>query len=256
MMQKILKYVFLDILKNRMVIGYTILLSLLSMAVFNMETSSSKGILSLLNVVLIIVPLVSIIFSTMYFYNASEFIELLVAQPLRRSQIWLSLCGGLSCSLMTAFLMGAGIPILVFDGSAGGIMIIITGTLLTLIFVTIASLASAITRDKAKGIGLSILIWLFFTLLYDGLVLFLLFQLMDYPVEKGLVALTIANPVDLSRILILLQMDVSALMGVTSAIFKKFFGTHWGSTVALLALLLWAAIPLFFSLRTFKHKDL
>jgi Cu-processing system permease protein len=65
-MQKILKYVFLDILKNRMVIGYAVLLFLLSIAVFNMETSSSKGLLSMLNVVLIIVPLVSIVFSTMY----------------------------------------------------------------------------------------------------------------------------------------------------------------------------------------------
>jgi Cu-processing system permease protein len=157
---------------------------------------------------------------------------------------------------MAAFLIGAGLPILLFDRSAGGIMIIITGTLLTMIFVLIASLAAVLTRDKAKGIGLSIMIWLFFTLLYDGLVLFLLFQLMDYPVEKGLVAITMANPVDLSRILILLQMDVSAMMGVTSAIFKKFFGSHWGSTVAMFAMILWAAIPLLFSLRTFKNKDL
>lgn len=255
-MQKILKYVFLDILKNRMVIGYAFLLFLLSMTVFNMETSSSKGLLSILNVVLIIVPLVSIIFSTMYFYNSAEFVELLVAQPLRRSQIWLSLCGGLCLSLMAAFLFGAGLPILLFDRSAGGIMIIITGSLLTIIFVLVASLAAVLTRDKAKGIGLAIMVWLFFTLLYDGLVLFLLFQLMDYPVEKGLVAVTMANPVDLSRILILLQMDVSALMGVTSAIFKKFFGSQWGSTVAMSAMIAWAVVPLLFSLRTFKHKDL
>lgn len=255
-MQKILKYVFLDILKNRMMIGYALLLFLLSITVFNMETSSSKGVLSMLNVVLIIVPLVSIIFSTMYFYNSAEFVELLVAQPLRRRQIWLSLCGGLCLSLIAAFLMGAGLPILLFDRSAGGIMIIITGTLLTMIFVMIASLAAVFTRDKAKGIGLSIMIWLFFTLLYDGLVLFLLFQFMDYPVEKGLVAVTMANPVDLSRILILLQMDISAMMGVTSAIFKKFFGSHWGSTIAMMAMIAWAVIPLLLSLHTFKQKDL
>jgi Cu-processing system permease protein len=103
---------------------------------------------------------------------------------------------------------------------------------------------------------MSIMIWLFFTLLYDGLVLFLLFQFMDYPVEKGLVAITMANPVDLSRILILLQLDISAMMGVTSALFKKSFGSYWGSTVAMLAMVLWAIIPLILSLRTFKHKDL
>lgn len=255
-MRKILKYVILDILKNRIVIGYALLLLALSFTIFNMETSSGKGLLSLLNVILIIVPLVSVIFSTMYIYNSVEFMELLVAQPLRRSHIWLSICGGLALSLAAAYLLGVGIPVLWFDGSAAGLTIVLTGTLLTLIFVFIAALAAVYTRDKAKGIGLAILIWLFFTLLYDGIVLFLLFQLMDYPIEKGLVGITLTNPVDLSRILILLQMDMSALMGVTSAVFKKFFGTALGTSISLAAMLVWVAVPLLLSIRKFKHKDL
>jgi Cu-processing system permease protein len=255
-MSKIIKYVFLDILKNRIVIGYALLLLVLSFSVFNMETNSSKGLLSLLNVVLIIVPLVSIIFSTIYIYNASEFIELLVAQPLKRVNIWLSLFSGLALSLVIAFTAGAGLPVLLFDGSSAGIMIIFTGIMLTVIFVAIAAMAAVYTRDKAKGIGLSILLWLFFTLLYDGLVLFLLFQFMDYPVEKGLVAVSMLNPVDLSRIMILLKMDISALMGVTSAIFKNFFGQQWGSMLALAVMLLWIIVPLSISVRKFKSKDL
>lgn len=255
-MKKIIKYVFMDILKNRMIIGYAILLLALSMSVFNMETNSAKGLLSLLNVVLIIVPLVSIIFSTIYIYNSSEFIELLVAQPLKRKSIWLSIIGGLSFSLSFAFLLGCGIPIFLFDGSAAGLMIAGMGIMLTVIFVAIAGLASVYTRDKAKGIGVAILLWLFFTLLYDGLVLFLMFQFMDYPIEKGLVAVTMLNPVDLSRILILLKMDISALMGVTSAVFKSFFGKTWGITLALSVMILWTLIPFFLSARKFKTKDL
>lgn len=255
-MNKILKYVFLDILKNRIVIGYAILLLAMSFSVFNMETNSTKGLLSLLNVVLIIVPLVSIIFSTIYIYNSSEFIELLVAQPLKRSSIWLSLFAGLALSLVIAFAAGVGIPVMLFNASAAGWMILLTGTLLTVIFVAIACLAAVYTRDKAKGIGVAILLWLFFTLLYDGLVLFLLFQFMDYPVEKGLVAVSLLNPVDLSRILILLKMDISALMGVTSAIFKSFFGQNWGILLALAAMLAWVILPVGFSLRKFKTKDL
>jgi Cu-processing system permease protein len=255
-MKKIIKYVFLDILKNKIVIGYALLLLVLSFSVFNMETNSSKGLLSLLNVVLIIVPLISIIFSTIYIYNSSEFIELLVAQPLKRISIWLSLLMGLSFSLVTAFAIGAGIPIILFDGSSAGYMILFTGILLTVIFVAIAALAAVFTRDKAKGIGVAILLWLFFTLLYDGLVLFLLFQFMDYPIEKGLVAVSMLNPVDLSRIMILLKMDISALMGVTSAIFKSFFGQSWGSMLALAVMLLWIILPVTLSAKKFKSKDL
>jgi Cu-processing system permease protein len=255
-MKKIIKYVILDILKNKIVIGYALLLMVMSLSVFNLETDTSKGLLSLLNVILIIVPLISIIFSTIYIYNSSEFIELLVSQPLKRSAIWLSLVSGLAISLCLAFLIGCGLPILLFEGTASGIMVASMGLLLTLIFVSIAALASVYTRDKAKGIGVSILLWLFFTLLYDGLVMFLLFQFMDYPVEKGLVALSMLNPVDLSRIMILLKLDISALMGVTSAIFNSFFGQSWGMLLTITVMMLWFLIPLVFSLRKFKTKNL
>jgi Cu-processing system permease protein len=220
-----------------------------------MDGDGTKGVLSLLNVILIIVPLVSIIFTTIYVYNASEFIELLVSQPLKRTSIWMSLILGLGGSLSVAFFVGCGIPILLFS-SGSGLIIAGTGLLLTLVFVSIAALATVYTRDKARGIGLSILLWLFFTLLYDGLVLFLLFQFMDYPVEKALVAVSMFNPVDLSRILILLELDISALMGVTSAIFKAFFGKGWGMALTLTVMVLWILVPLMLSVKKFKRKNL
>jgi Cu-processing system permease protein len=55
-------------------------------------------------------------------------------------------------------------------------MMLINGCLITVIFTALAFLSSIITRDKAKGIGIAIMTWLFFALLFDGLVLFLLFQ--------------------------------------------------------------------------------
>ena len=255
-MKKIVKYVIMDILRSRIIIAYTLLLFILSFSVFNMETNSSKGVLSLLNVILIIVPLVSIIFSTIYIYNASEFIELLVSQPIRRRNIWFSQFTGISLSLSLSFLVGCGLPIIIFDGSDAGMMIILMGVLLSVIFVALALLATVFTRDKAKGIGISILLWLFFSLLYDGLVLFLLFQFMDYPVEKGLVALSLLNPVDLARILILLKLDISALMGATSAVFNNFFGQYMGMAMAIIAMILWIVLPMGISMRKFNRKDL
>ena len=78
-MQKIVKYVMVDILRSRVVLSYTIILLVITLTIFNLEDSASKGLLSLLNIVLFIVPLVSIIFSTIYIYNSAEFIELLVS---------------------------------------------------------------------------------------------------------------------------------------------------------------------------------
>jgi Cu-processing system permease protein len=255
-MNKIIKYVITDILRNRIVLVYTLFLLASSFTVFSLEDNSSKGLLSLLNIILIVVPLVSIIFSTIYVYNSAEFIELLVSQPLKRKSIWLSLFSGLAISLSIAFIIGAGIPVLIYQSNMIGFTMIAVGILLSIIFVAIALLATVNTRDKAKGIGASIMLWLYFSLLFDGFVLFLLFQFADYPMEKPMIGISALNPIDLSRILILLQLDVSAMMGYTGAVFKDFFGTYTGLLFSVVILLFWIIIPVWYSTRKFNTKDL
>lgn len=246
----------IDILRNKIMLAYTAFLLVLSFSIFGLEDNAAKGLLGLLNIILIIVPLVSIVFSTIYVYNSAEFVELLVSQPLKRKTIWMSLFAGLATSMVLAFMIGAGIPILIYQADITGFMMILIGILLSIIFVAIAMLAAVKTRDKAKGIGIAVLLWLYFSLLFDGFVLFLVFQFSDYPVEKFMVAVSMFNPLDLARIMILLKMDISALMGYTGAIFNDFFGTKWGMLISLSVLILWTIIPIWLSIRKFKTKDL
>lgn len=255
-MNRIIKFIVLDILKNKIVLVYTLILSILSWSVFSLEDNSTKGLLTLLNVILLTVPLVSVIFSTIYIYNSSEFIELLLSQPIKRSKIWWSLFFGLSASLLLSFFIGTGIPILFYAPSNVGMMMLLVGFFITTVFVAIAFISSIITRDKAKGIGIAIMLWLFFALLFDGLVLFVLFQFADYPIERMMVGITAFNPIDLARILILLHLDVSAMMGYTGAIFKDFFGTSLGMIIVFSILFLWIIIPFWISLIKFKRMDL
>lgn len=255
-MKKVVKYVMLDILNSKTIIIYTLLLFCFSLGLFLMEDVVEKSLTSILTLNLILVPLASIIFSTIYVYNSSEFIELLLGQPIKRTTLWLSIFGGLALALMLAFFIGCGIPILIFAFNTTGIMLLLTGLFLSLIFVSIALLTSAYIKDKAKGIGASLMLWMYFSILFDGFVLFLLFQLLDYPLENLIVALSVLNPIDLARIISLVNMDISALMGATSAVFKNSFSGITGSVVSFSALALWAVIPLYFSVRKFKSKDL
>lgn len=255
-MNRLIKIILLDILKNKIVLAYTLILAILSWSSFALEDNSAKGLLTILNVILFTVPLVSVLFATIYLYNSSEFIELLLSQPVKRAKIWLSLFIALSLSMVMAFFAGAGIPLLVNSPDAVGFMMITTGCLISVIFVALAFLSSILTRDKAKGIGISIMTWLYFALLFDGIVLFLLFQLAEYPIENAMVGITALSPIDLARIQILLHLDVSAMMGYTGAIFKDFFGTSAGLIISFILLCLWAFIPFFISLKKFKHKDL
>ena len=255
-MKKIVKYIMTDILRSRIVLVYTLVLLITSLSLFGLEDNANKGLLSLLNIILIIVPLFSLLFATIYIYNSAEFIELLVSQPLQRKTIWLSFSLGLAISLSLAFFMGIGIPVLFFQFNAIGFLLVLVGMLLSIIFVSIALWVAVQIRDKAKGIGMAILVWVYFSLLFDGFVLFLLFQFADYPLEKPMLVVSALNPIDLGRILILLQLDISAMMGYTGAIFKDFFGTIFGITIAITTLLVWIITPLYFSTRKFNGKDL
>lgn len=255
-MFRIIKYVLYDILQNRIVIGYTLFLLAVSLGLFNLNDDPTKGLVSLLNIVLIVAPLVSIVFATIHFYNSYEFIELLAAQPIRRSVIVWSEFAGLALALALAVLIGIGIPIALYAANSTGLSLMAAALGITVVFVAVALLASVATRDKAKGIGVALLLWFWFALLYDAIVLFLMFAFSDYPLEKAMLAFVSLNPIDLARVVVLLQMDISALMGYTGALFREFLGTKWGIAFAGGVLLLWAAVPMLLAVRIFRKKDL
>jgi Cu-processing system permease protein len=255
-MNKIARFILFDILKNKIVIFYTIILFVLSWSVLGLEDNYTKATLSLLNIVLLVVPLVSIIFSTIYVYNSSQFMELLLSQPIPRSKIWFNIFLGLSTALVLAFLVGCGIPILLYSSIETGFSLIIIGVLLSVIFTSFAMLSAILSRDRAKGIGISIFIWLFFSIIYDGILLILMFQFADYPIEGIMATLTGLNPVGLSRIFVLLQLNISAMLGYAGAVFQKSFGSGGGMILSMAILVIWASLPFIISLIKFNKKDL
>lgn len=255
-MLKLSRYILYDILRNKIIIAYTLFLLVISVSMFRMEENSAKAILSLLNIVLIVLPLISLVFTTIHYYNSYEFIELMLSQPMSRTRIILSEYSGVCISLLTSFFIGIGIPVLLYSPNAVGVSLLFAGTALTLVFTSLAFLASVIARDKAKGIGITLLLWFYFTLIYDGLVMLILFAFSDYPLEKLTLVLSALNPVDLGRIFIMLKMDISALMGYTGALYKDFFGGIWGLIFTTGIMFLWVVLPLWLSVKYFKNKDL
>jgi Cu-processing system permease protein len=237
-------------------IAYTLFLFVASMSMFQMEVNSSKAVLSLLNIVLIVIPLVSLVFSTIHWYNSYEFIELMLTQPISRKKVLLSEYAGISTSLVTAILVGIGIPVLIYNFNATGLALLLIGCMLSLVFTSISFWAAVKSKDKARGIGVALLLWFYFALIFDGLILLMLFAFSDYPLEKISLVLASFNPVDLGRIFIMLHMDVSALMGYTGAVYKNFFGSYLGLLYTIGIMIIWMIVPLLLAVRSFKKKDL
>lgn len=135
-------------------------------------------------------------------------------------------------------------------------LLLLSGCVVTLVFVSLAFLIATLTSEKTRGIGAALLIWLLLTMIYDSVLLYFVFLLGDYPIETPLMALLMLNPLDLVRFQIILQMDASAMMGYSGAVFKEFLGAAGGMIVSSLLLIIWMALPYAQSLRIFKKKDL
>ncbi len=259
-MLKILKYSFFDLMRSRWSYVYFVFYLLLGIVLLFLNNDLSKAVITLMNVIIVLVPLIGTIFGVMYYYDSKEFTELLLAQPLKRSSIFLGQYLGVALSLSMSLILGLGLPF-VFYGlfKSNAIwdfsLLLITGAFLTFIFTALAFNIALSNENKIKGFGYAILLWLFLAVIYDGIFLMSLVLFEDYPLDKLSLLGSMLNPIDLSRTLILLKLDISALLGYTGAVFKQFFGTNFGLIVSMTMLSVWVVLPVLRIVYKSKKKD-
>ncbi len=248
-MLKILKYSFYDLMRSRWSYVYFLFYLSLGFVLLFLNNDVSKAVITLMNIIIVLVPLIGTIFGVMYYYNSKEFTELLLAQPIKRSSIFLGQYLGVAGSLTMSLVLGLGIPFVfyglfrsnaIFEFS----MLLVVGAFLTFIFTALSFNIALSHENRIKGFGYAVLLWLFLAVVYDGLFLMSLIVLEEYPLDNFSLLAIMFNPIDLSRTLILLKLDISALLGYTGAVFKRFFGTQLGFWISMLILVLWVCLPM------------
>jgi Cu-processing system permease protein len=225
-----------------------------------LNNNLNKAVITLMNIIIVLTPLIGTIFGVMYYYNSKEFTELLLAQPIKRNTIFMGQYIGIALSLTLSLVLGLGIPFVlyglfkstaIFDFS----LLLLVGTFLNFIFVALSYNIALSTDNKIKCFGYAILMWLFLAVIYDGIFLISLLIFNDYPLDKFSLIATMFNPIDLSIILILLKLDISALLGYTGAVFRNFFGTNFGMIISMIILSFWVLLPVFRMSRKLRKKD-
>lgn len=254
-MNKISFTIALDLLKNKAILIFGFILAFLGWGMFLLESQPEKTILALLQVTLIILPLVTGIFATVYYYNSREFIHLLLIQPIRRSSVIRGIFIGLAGGFVFSFLVGIGLPLLLFYPTLASLYLIIAGLLLCIIFTGIALWVSTHQQDKARSMGIILLFWVFFTFVYESIQLLIMYQLAEYPIEQPMLWSVFFNPVSIARILVVMQTEAAALLGLSGAIFQDFFGSLKGSLIAIGVMVVWAVVPYFLSRFKFIKRD-
>lgn len=256
----IIRFQIHDTLRSKWLITYTLFFLILTYGLLSFTKDPGKVILSLLNINLIVIPLTSLVFGTIYLYNNRDYIILILSQPINRKILFAGLYLGLSLPMVLSFIAGIGIPLLIYFKNFSGesltlLNLFLGGIFETFIFVSIAFLIASLNENKMKGLGLAIFLWLFFSALYDGLVLIVLQVFMEYPIEGPSIVLTMLSPIDLARLIVILNFDVSALLGYTGAVYSKFLGSIFGIIIAFTTMIIWIFIPLLLGLKSFTRKD-
>jgi len=256
---KLIKYQLRDVMRSRWVLFYLAFFILITDALFRFGGSGDRVILSLMNVVLLVIPLVSIMLGTMYVYNSREYTELMLSQPVKRGEMFSALFAGLMLPLSATVAVGIALPFIwngvLFTHLAALGYLIGTAIILTTIFSALAFMIALLTEDKTKGLGLAVVMWLFFAVIYDGLILVVIYMFSDYPLQQPVLIMSMLNPLDLARIALLIEFEASTLMGFTGALFQRFLGSTGGLLTIAGVLLMWIALPLSWGARRFVTKD-
>ncbi|HLF19560.1 MAG TPA: ABC transporter permease subunit [Bacteroidota bacterium] len=229
---------------------------------FSGMQSFTRTSASILNLVLYIVPLVSLTMGTLSFTGDKGSTELLFSQPVLASEIvvgkMLGLFGSIALAMISGFVIAGGIIATqsTFEGLASYVIFVALSLALSLVFLSLALFVSTLARRKAKAFGVSLFLWFFFVLFYDLVAIGFTLLLKGSSANFFLFLSLFGNPVDLVRVASLIIFDNVTIFGPAGAAVLRFLGGPFMSVLLLVAaILVWVVAPVVFSARLMKRQD-
>lgn len=216
---------------------------------------------SLLNLVLLWVPLVALLLAVSRLTGSREALGFFLSQPLSRRDALLGKYLGLAAAFSLAQCIGFGgaavvIAVSVGGADAGGFVVLVALSLaLGGIFLALGLAAATLWPDRVRALGAALAIWLLATLLYDLAAVGVTSVVYGLPVRRMLVTAVWCNPVDLSRVLATAALGGKALFGPTGAAVGQFLVTPLGALAAAASLLFWLLAPLGLAVKRFEGRD-
>lgn len=220
---------------------------------------------SLMQLVLLIVPLASLVMGILAMTPDRGGAEVLFAQPIARHSVLAGTWLGLFEALSGAQLLGFGVAGLVIfsQGGADGLPAYVTvagaSLVLTAIFLSIAALISVgqIGRRRARALALGLVTWFMLALVFDVIVLGIATLLRSGDASRLLIVSVLVNPIDALRTGALLGVEGAAAFGPASqALFRFTHGPVQAGLLIGITTLLWIAVPLAAAARRLARIDI
>ena len=129
--------------------------------------------------------------------------------------------------------------------------------LLAAIFTGLSVLIALLAGRRPVALGVAIAVWIFFELVYGLLMLATTLYLPPNVAKNVLLVGLGGNPVDVVRVLCLLQVGGPPLFGPAGATLIKLTSSATAATAIGLAIIaVWIVVPLVISVWVFKRQDL
>ncbi|UQV21737.1 ABC transporter permease [Vibrio sp. J383] len=261
---------FQDGIRNRWLVSITCIFALLSIGLSYYGTvasghigspSLSSTIASLSSLSVFIIPLIALLLCYDSFVGEQESgtLLLLMTYPISHSQLLIGkfLGQGSIIALATTLGFGSAAVMLSLISNMPGVFVsfglfIITSILLGLCFVSLAYLISLLVNEKSKAAGISLILWLFFVIVFDLALLAVLVGGNELLTQHSLVQLMMLNPADLFRLVNLSSLSTSDVNGVLAIAISSSYST----STLLLVMMAWVISPLLLALIIFRKKTL
>jgi Cu-processing system permease protein len=219
---------------------------------------------SLVQLVLLLVPLTALAFGALTLTPARGAAELLFSQPVARSAILLGRLAGLFLAFTGAQALGFGVAGLVVYSQAGAfgvdafMSVIGTSVALTAVFLALAAwLSQTQGGRRARVLAMALVVWFLAVVLYDIAMLGVASLLRSGIASRVLIVGVLVNPVDAARTGVLMLIEGTAAFGSASLALLRFTGGA-ASAAALIAgsLVVWTVVPLAAAVRRLARTDI
>jgi Cu-processing system permease protein len=224
----------------------------------------SRTAASLVQLVILLVPLTSLVIGVLALAPDRGAAELLFSQPVPRPVILFGRLLGLFAGLAAAQAIGlgaAGIAIFWRAGElgAGAYAILFAASLaLTAVFLGVAAAISAAgVGRRARCLALSLIVWFSAVVLFDVAALGAATLLKSGNASRLLIAATLVNPVDAVRTGTLLAIEGTTAFGAASlALLRATRGPAGAQALVALSVLFWIVLPSAVASRRLARTDL
>jgi Cu-processing system permease protein len=258
--------------RNRWVVSFAVLFGALTLllAYFGMVTSGYAGFqdftrtaASIVNLAGFIIPLFALLLGVFSFITGAEYLEILVTQPISRSRVLLGKFCGLALTVLGASALGFGLPGVVIalvigvQGAQQYLIVVGYSCLLAIVFTGLSVLISVATHRRQVALGIALGVWVFYELLYGVLMLGTTLYLPPSVLKVVLLGGLLGNPIDVTRVLSLLEVGGPHLFGPAGATLVGLTGSPLVATLlGLVALLVWVVAPVALARKIFNRQSL